>query len=84
MVLASQRTLVAVSRTGIIDQAVALALPVRHVALQLTVFLGTQTPVTGFVYIRRVVVLADSELLIRPLDPLLNGAPAQTQHRYYE
>jgi hypothetical protein len=84
MVFVAEGVLVAGYRSRVVDQAVALALPVRHVAFELFVFLARETSVAGFVDIRGNVVFANRELLICPLDPLLNTATRKTQHRQYE
>ena len=81
MVLASQRTLVTIRGTGVIEDTVTLTLPVSYITLELPVFLGTQSTVTLLVDICRRVILPDSELLIRPFDTLLNRATRQTKHR---
>ena len=81
MVFAAQRTLIATDGAGIIDQPVTLALPIRHIALQLALFLGAQLAVAGLVDVRCGVILTDSELLVRPFDPLLYAASAQSQQR---
>ena len=79
LVLAAQRTLVAVRRFGVVDVAVTLPLTEGDIALQFPIFLRTQPTVALLVHIGRGVVLTDRELLIRPLDPLLYTATRQTQ-----
>ena len=84
LVLVAQRVLVTVHRTRVVQYPVTLALLERHVSLQRLIRLRGDTSVAGLVDIRRGIVFPDSELLIRSLDPLLNTATCQTQHRQYE
>ena len=74
LVFTTQRTLVRTRRTGIIDQPIALTLTVGYIPFQVSLFLGGQLAVTGFVNISGRVILANSELLVRTLDTLLNRA----------
>ena len=81
LVFAAQRTLVTVRRTGVVQYPIALALPESDITLQVAVFLRTQATVALLIDIAGRVVLADSELLIRPLDTLLHRASAQSKEQ---
>ena len=81
MVLASQRTLVCIGGTGIVNQAVTLSLTVSYIALQLAVFFRGQTAVAGFVYLGCRVILADGEFLVRTFDTLLDTTTRQQKTR---
>ena len=76
MVLASQRTLITIGCTRIVNQPVALALFVSDITFQLPVFLAVESHVARPPHIRRDGVLTDNEFFVCALDTFLDAATA--------